>query len=87
MLWKMALVAAFGLMSTASAAKVQDGEVIYLVHMYTDANHTEEVGYLTGQCSWQPAMGYYVQYTLHGTYTYFTYDEPVGYCPDSPIEG
>lgn len=85
MLWKIALVAGLGLMSTASAAKVQNGEVIYLVHMYTDANHTEEVGYLTGVCAWHPAIGYYVQYTQHGTYTYFTYDEPVGYCGDDPM--
>ena len=83
MRYKLALVAALGLTTAASAATPEDPETIYLVHMYTDASHTQEVGYLSGQCMYAPGLGgYYVQYTQHGTYTYYTYDEPVGSCPD-----
>lgn len=84
MLIKAIAAVSLGLMSTASIAGGQGGEVIYLVHMYSDASHTEEVGQLTGACYWRPVVGYYVQYTQSGTYTTFTYAEPVGYCPEQP---
>ena len=57
------------------------GTPLYRTHMYSDATHTVEVGYIWGQCT-----GIGIQYHLVGTYTYFQEDELVGYCGGGPIE-
>lgn len=55
---------------------------LVLTHMYSDATHTTQVGYIYGECSY-PVIRYY----LVGTYTYFQVDEVVGQCgPCGPIE-
>jgi hypothetical protein len=56
-------------------------EVTYDVRFYTDASHTVQVGYLTHNCTYS-----YVLYTLHGTHTYFSTEEPDGSCNCGPIE-
>jgi hypothetical protein len=54
---------------------------LYLTHMYSDASHTVEVGFISGICAYP-----YPLYTLHGTYTYYQEDELAGTCGCGPIE-
>jgi hypothetical protein len=55
---------------------------LVLTRIYSDATHTEQVGYIYGECSYP-----YIRYYLVGTYTYFQADEVVGQCgPCGPIE-
>jgi hypothetical protein len=59
----------------ASPARAQTAA--YHTTFYSDASHTTQVGYLiwTG-CD----LNDNPTYRLVGTYTYYTEDEPIGYC-------
>ena len=82
MLRKLGMIslAAAAFVGGPSPAFAQDGDPMYRTHMYSDASHTEEVGYIYPTCT---SRG--IQYHLVGTYTYFQEDEVVGYCnPGGP---
>ena len=64
-----------------AAAQIGGCQNLYLTHMYSDATHSVEVGYIWGYCSYP-----YIRYFLEGTYTYFQVDEVVGTCGCGPIE-
>lgn len=79
----LSLVGLSGLSSQAGAQ--QSGTPVYTTYMYSDATHTEQVGVITGRCSYRGD----VQYTLHGTYTMHQVDELAYYCEGGfpqPIE-
>jgi hypothetical protein len=69
----------------SQAGAQQSGTPVYTTYMYSDATLTEQVGIITGQCSYRGE----VQYSLYGTYTYHQVDELVFYCSGgqpTPIE-
>ena len=70
------------LVGSSQAGAQWGGTPLYLTHIYSDATHQVEVGYIWGECT-----GIGIQYHLVGTYTYFQEDELVGYCGGGgPIE-
>ena len=69
----------------SQAGAQQSGTPVYTTYMYSDATYTEQVGVITGRCSYRGD----VQYTLSGTYTYYQVDELAFYCDGGhpePIE-
>jgi hypothetical protein len=62
---------------SASPASAQYGTPAYHTTFYSDASHQTQVGYLI----WTGCDRYdNPTYELVDTYTYFTEDEPIGYC-------
>ncbi|MDB5691845.1 MAG: hypothetical protein JWO81_908 [Alphaproteobacteria bacterium] len=55
-----------------STANAQTGDQLVIVHMYSDASHSTEVGEIVPYCT---ANG--IEYRLTGTYTNFQVEEPV----------
>jgi hypothetical protein len=66
-----------------SPASAQSSNTAYHTYFYSDAAHTTQVGSLwwTGCDQWNNPT-----YRLFGTYTYYTEDEPAGYCVDGQME-
>jgi hypothetical protein len=68
------LVAASALVGTGPAI-AQTSDQLVIVHMYSDASLTTEVGEIVPHCTGNGG----IQYELTGTYTNFQVEEPVDY--------
>lgn len=76
-------IAATGLFALAflnPAAALNGAAVpVYTTYYYSDASHQTLVGTITGDCGWRWG-GPFVQYTLSGTQSAYSYEELAYYC-------
>lgn len=79
----LASIAVAAVFMAASPANAQSSNPAYHTTFYSDASHTTQVGYLI----WTGCDAYnFPTYRLVGTYTYYTEDEPIGYCVDGDMQ-
>jgi hypothetical protein len=85
MLKGMATTALLAL-ATLNPATAQNGNAVpvYTTYYFSDASHETLVGVITGDCGWRWG-GPYVQYTLSGSQSAYSYEELAYYCgPGGP---
>jgi hypothetical protein len=71
----MVLTAFASMVGGASRANACDAVDAYVTTLYSDATYQTVVGHIyPTACRWTP-HGFYVQYTLEGTYSYYAIDE------------
>lgn len=85
MLKGIAATGLFALAALTPAAALNSGAIpVYTTSYYSDASHQTLVGTITGDCGWRWG-GPFVQYTLWGIQTAYSYDELAYYCgPGGP---